>query len=60
MHLYLIRLWLLCGERTGETIFLYNSCGMLILVRVIPVKVGRSLTGIILTYIIIGVDEMPN
>ena len=33
--------------------FFYNSCGTLIWVRIIPVKVDRSLIGIIRTYIII-------
>ena len=33
--------------------FFYNSCGTLICVRIIPVKVDRSLIGIIRTYIII-------
>ena len=38
----------------GESnIFFYNSCGTLIWVRIIPVKVDRSLIGIIRTYIII-------
>ena len=33
--------------------FFFNSCGTLIWVRIIPVKVDRSLTGIIRTYVII-------
>ena len=35
-------------------IFFYNSCGTLIWVRIIPVKIESGLTGIIRTYIIIG------
>ena len=38
---------------TGELNFFYNSCGTMIWVRIIPVKVDRSLTGIIRTHIII-------
>ena len=33
--------------------FFYNSCGMLIWVRIIPVKADQNFTGIIRTYIII-------
>ena len=52
MQLCLVRLWLLCGgEKTGESkSFFYNSCGTLIWVRIITVKVDRSLIGIIRTY----------
>ena len=32
---------------------IYNSCGICIWVRIIPVKVDQSLTGVIRTYIII-------
>ena len=38
---------------TGELKFFHKSCGTMIWVRIIPVKVDRSLTGIIRTYIII-------
>ena len=54
MHLCLVRLCLLCGgEKTGMLYFFYNSCGTLIWVRIIPVKVESGLTGIIRTYVII-------
>ena len=49
MQLCLIRLWLLCGGQTNGRVkkFFYSSCGTLLWVRIIPVKVDRSLTGII-------------
>ena len=54
MHLCLVRLWLLCGgEKTGELNTFYNSSGTSIWVRIMPVKLHWSLTGIIRTYTII-------
>ena len=54
MHLCLIRLCLLCGgEKTWVNYFFSNSCGTLIWVRIKPVKVDRSFTGILRTYVII-------
>ena len=43
---------------TGELNYFYYSCGTLIWVRIIPVKVDQSLTGIIRTYIIIRVRSL--
>ena len=40
----------------GESVF-YNTCGTLIRLRIIPLKVDQSLTGIIRTYIIISVSQ---
>ena len=37
--------------------FLYNLYGTLIRMRIIPVKVDRSLTGIIRTYVIIPIES---
>ena len=52
-HLCLVRLKLLCGkQKTGESNFFYNSCGTLLWVRIIPLKVNRSFTGIFCAYII--------
>ena len=44
-------------RRNGRVKYFFsNSCGTLIWVRIIPVKVDRSLTGIIRTYILIFVE----
>ena len=51
----------LCGgEKTGELFFLNNSRGMLMWVRIIPVKVDQSFTGIIRTYIFVLMDAKPS
>ena len=53
MHLGLVRIWLSCGgEKTVESNTLFNSCTS-IWVRIKPVKIHCSLTGIIHTYITI-------
>ena len=44
-------------RKTSESNVFQSSCGTLIGVRIIPVKVDRSLTGIIRTYIIIEVQR---
>ena len=43
-------------KKTGESNFFYNSCGTLIWVGIMPVKVDRNLSGIIRTYTIIHVQ----
>ena len=53
MHLCLVRLWLYVEKKQVSQILFYTSCGTLIRVRIIPVKLDRILTGIIRTYIII-------
>ena len=58
MHLILVQVWLfLVLKKRVSQYFFCNSCGMLILVRIIPVKINRSLTGIIRTCIFIIIRE---
>ena len=52
VRLWFFRWWKLTGK---SDVFFYISCCMLIWVRIIPVKVDQSLTGIIRSYVSIDV-----